>query len=110
MNGLCWRSNFLTKLHRNQEHPDKPLLEHTKELIEKLDSLGITASPLDDEGAEDDEWDTDDDDESVDDDGDIEMEWRLTKDLMERPSYIRPIRQLTVTSKKGAVFYEKKVD
>jgi len=62
-------------LHRNQEHPDEPLLEHTKELIEKLDSLGITASPLDDEdGAEDedDEWGTDD--ESVDGDGDVEME------------------------------------
>ena len=65
----------ITKLHRNQEHPDKPLLEHTKELIEKLDSLGITASPLDDEdGAEgeDDEWGTDD--ESVDGDGDVEMQ------------------------------------
>ena len=69
---------FLTKLHRNQDHPDKPLLEHTKELIEKLDSLGIAASPLDDgDGAEDededDDWGTDND-ESVDDDGDVEMQ------------------------------------
>ena len=60
----------ITKLRRNQ-HPDKPLLEHTKELIEKLDSLGITASPLEAED-EDDEWGTDD--ESVDGDGDVEME------------------------------------
>ena len=61
------------KLHCNQEHPDKPILEHTKELIEKLDSLGITASPSDDEdGDEDDEWDTDD--ERVDGDGDIVMQ------------------------------------
>ena len=69
--------SFLTKLHRNQDHPDKPLLEHTKELIEKLDSLGIPASPLDDEdgagGEENDEWDTDNG-ESVDEDGDVEMQ------------------------------------
>jgi hypothetical protein len=72
---------FLTKLHRNQNHPDKPLLEHTKELIEKLDSLGIAASPLDDgdgDGAEDedDDWGTDNDesvDEDGDGDGDVEM-------------------------------------
>jgi len=51
-------------------------LEHTKELIEKLDGLGIATSPLDDEdgaeGDEDDEWDTDG--ESVDGDGDVEMQ------------------------------------
>ena len=64
-------------MHRNQDHHDKPILEHTKELIEKLDGLGITASPLDDgDGAEveDDDWGTDDDDESVDGDGDVEMQ------------------------------------
>jgi len=62
-------------LHRNQEHPDKPLLEHIQELIEQLDDLGIAASPLDDEyeGDEDDEWATDDD-EDVDEDGDVDME------------------------------------
>ena len=66
---------FLTKLHRNQDHPDKPLLEHTKELIEKLDSLGIAASPLEDEdGAEDEDDDWGTDDESVDGDGDVEMQ------------------------------------
>jgi hypothetical protein len=51
-------------------------LEHTKELIEKLDSLGIAASPLDDgDGAEDevDDWGTGVD-ESIDGDGDEEME------------------------------------
>lgn len=61
---------FLTKLHRNQGHPDKPLLEHTKELIEKLESLGITASPLD----EDDDWQTDNDEIVFGDDSDVDME------------------------------------
>lgn len=68
--------SFLIKLHLNQDHPDKPLLEHAKELIQKLDSLGIAASPLDDgDGADDDDddWGTDND-ESVDGDGDVEME------------------------------------
>lgn len=67
--------SIFIKLHLNQDHPDKPLLEHTKELIQKLESLGITASPLDDgDGAEDedDDWGTDND-ESVDGDGDVEM-------------------------------------
>jgi hypothetical protein len=68
--------SFLIKLHRHQDHPDKPLLEHTKELIEKLESLGIAASPLDDgDGAEDedDDWESDND-ECLDEDGDVEME------------------------------------
>ncbi|KDR76250.1 hypothetical protein GALMADRAFT_210892 [Galerina marginata CBS 339.88] len=61
-------------LHRNQEHPDTPLLEHVKELISKLDSLGITASPLDEDedGDEEANWETDG--ESVDGDGDVEMQ------------------------------------
>ena len=67
---------LLIKLHRNQDHPDKPIMEHTKELIVKLESLGIAASPLDEgDGAEDedDDWGTDNE-ESVDGDGDVEME------------------------------------
>ena len=51
-------------------------MEHTKELIVKLESLGIAASPLDEgDGAEDedDDWGTDNE-ESVDGDGDVEME------------------------------------
>ncbi|KAF8149911.1 hypothetical protein B0H34DRAFT_667197 [Crassisporium funariophilum] len=62
-------------LHRNEEHPDKPLLEHVKELIGKLDALGITASAVDedDDGAAvDGEWETDEEG-SVDEDGDVEM-------------------------------------
>ncbi|KIM39823.1 hypothetical protein M413DRAFT_446743 [Hebeloma cylindrosporum] len=62
-------------LHRNQEHPDKPLLEHVKELITKLDGLGITASPVNESGDRDedeDEWESDDG--SVDGDGDVEMQ------------------------------------
>ncbi|KAF8905096.1 hypothetical protein CPB84DRAFT_1814317 [Gymnopilus junonius] len=63
-------------LHRNQEHPDKPLLEHVKELISKLDSLGIPPSPLEDEdeGGEDEEGDWESDDGSMDGDGDVEMQ------------------------------------
>jgi hypothetical protein len=51
-------------------------LEHTKELIEKLERLGIAASPLDDgdgAGDEDDDWESDND-ECLDEDGDVEME------------------------------------
>lgn len=70
-----YQRSILPKLHRNQDHPDKPILEHIKELIEKLDSLGIAASPLDDEdGAEDEDDDWGTDDEIVDGDGDVEME------------------------------------
>ncbi|KAI8980175.1 hypothetical protein BD414DRAFT_493864 [Trametes punicea] len=58
-------------LHINQEHPDKPLLEHVQELISKLDELGIQPSPekegTDDEG----EWE--DVESSDDEDGDVEM-------------------------------------
>ncbi|KJA19477.1 hypothetical protein HYPSUDRAFT_889629 [Hypholoma sublateritium FD-334 SS-4] len=61
-------------LHRNQEHPDEPMLEHIKELIAKLDSLGISASPLEDGPDEEgDEEDWESDDESVDHDGDVDM-------------------------------------
>lgn len=64
------------KLHRNQEHPDKPLLEHVRELISKLDSLGIPASSLEDEdeGGEDEEGDWESVDGSMDGDGDVEMQ------------------------------------
>ena len=33
------------QLHVNQEHPDASLLEHTRELIAKLESFGIQPSP-----------------------------------------------------------------
>ena len=62
-------------------------MEHTKELIEKLEGLGIAASPLDDgDGAEDedDDWGTDNN-ESVDGDGDVEMEWRINATGSVRP-------------------------
>lgn len=58
-------------LHTNEKHPDIPLLEHVKELIAKLDALGITTSPEDDDGDDDEaEWE----DDSEDGNGDIEME------------------------------------
>ncbi|TBU48851.1 TPR-like protein [Dichomitus squalens] len=58
-------------LHVKQEHPDVPLLEHTRELIAKLESLGIQPSPEIDGDDEDEEgWD---DVEGSDGDGDVEM-------------------------------------
>lgn len=50
------------------------MLEHIKELIAKLDSLGISASPLEDgpdEEGDEEEWESDDG--SVDHDGDVDM-------------------------------------
>lgn len=59
----------LIQLHTNQDHPDKPILEHVQELISKLDSLGIKPSPLDDNDlGDDEEW------ESVNEDEDVEMD------------------------------------
>ena len=54
----------------SQEHPDVPLLEHTRELITKLESLGIQSSPEQDDGDEEEGWE---DIEGSDDDGDVEM-------------------------------------
>ncbi|KAJ6494846.1 hypothetical protein C8R47DRAFT_1194737 [Mycena vitilis] len=56
-------------LHTNEGHPDTPLLEHVKELVAKLDALGIKPSPVDDD--QEGEWE--DADDSEDDDGDVEM-------------------------------------
>ncbi|KAF9036207.1 TPR-like protein [Panaeolus papilionaceus] len=60
-------------LHRNQDHPDKPLIEHVQELIAKLESMGIKPSPMEEgeAGGEDDEWESDDG--SIDGDGDVDM-------------------------------------
>jgi hypothetical protein len=59
------------QLHTNEEHPDTPLLEHVRELITKLDLLGIKASPVEegDDGGED--WEDLEDSEGED--GDVEM-------------------------------------
>ncbi|THV03250.1 TPR-like protein [Dendrothele bispora CBS 962.96] len=57
-------------LHINEQHPDKPLLEHVRELINKLEAAGIHASPADEEGSDEDEWV---DEDSEDEDGDVEM-------------------------------------
>ncbi|KAH9850375.1 hypothetical protein C2E23DRAFT_836255 [Lenzites betulinus] len=56
-------------LHINQEHPDKPLLEHARELIAKLESLGIQPSPEQD-GSDGEGWE---DTEGSDEDEDVEM-------------------------------------
>ncbi|KAG5634925.1 hypothetical protein H0H81_000315 [Sphagnurus paluster] len=59
-------------LHTNQEHPDTPLLEHVKELIAKLEALGIAPSSIDaGEGEQEDGWE--DIPGSDDSDGDVEM-------------------------------------
>ncbi|KAH9945181.1 uncharacterized protein BXZ73DRAFT_73368 [Epithele typhae] len=55
-------------LHLSQEHPDAPLLEHTRELIGKLESLGIQPSPEQD-GEDGEEWE--DAEESDEDDVDM---------------------------------------
>ncbi|EIM90916.1 TPR-like protein [Stereum hirsutum FP-91666 SS1] len=57
-------------LHMNQEHPDLPLLEHVSELIEKLEELGVKASPEEEGQEEGGDWE---DMEDSDDDEDIEM-------------------------------------
>lgn len=54
----------------NQEHPDLPLLEHVSELIEKLEELGVKASPEEEGQEEGGDWE---DMEDSDDDEDIEM-------------------------------------
>ncbi|EIW83769.1 hypothetical protein CONPUDRAFT_163073, partial [Coniophora puteana RWD-64-598 SS2] len=58
-------------LHRRQDDPDAPLLEHANELIAGLEALGIQPSPIDgsEGGDDDDEWEEASDDE----DGDVEM-------------------------------------
>ena len=63
------------QLHGNQEHADRPLLIHVKELISKLDVLGIPSTPSDEtdgDGDESDGWESVDG--STDEDGDVEMQ------------------------------------
>ena len=64
----------MNQLHVGEEHPDKPLLEHTQELIAKLDALGIAPSPLEDGGSDDEGEAWEDVDDSDDDDGDVKMD------------------------------------
>ena len=53
------------------------MLEHIQEIISKLNSLGITASSLEEEvEGDEEEWESDDG--SIDNDGDVDMKWRLT--------------------------------
>ena len=59
------------QLHINQEHPDKPLLEHVRELIAKLEALGIQPSPEKEGSDEEGGWE--DVEGSDDEDGDVEM-------------------------------------
>ena len=73
--GTSLTKSFPTKLHRNQEYPDRPLLAHATELISKLDVLGIPSTPADETdetGDESDGWESKD--ESTDKDGDVEMQ------------------------------------
>jgi len=44
------------QLHINQEHPDVPVREHVKELISKLEELGVKPSPEDDDQDDEGEW------------------------------------------------------
>ncbi|KAI0078836.1 TPR-like protein [Panus rudis PR-1116 ss-1] len=56
-------------LHINQEHPDRPMLEHVEELISKLESQGIKPSPDEDDDGGDGEWE----DVEGSDDDDVDM-------------------------------------
>ncbi|KAI0926119.1 hypothetical protein AcW1_008371 [Taiwanofungus camphoratus] len=56
-------------LHVSQGNPDAPLLEHVRELIVKLDALGIQPSLEDDDGGDADGWE----DVRSDDGDDVEM-------------------------------------
>lgn len=61
-------------MHENQEHPDTPLLDHTKELIGQLEAQGVQPSPDDDgddEAGDADGWE--DVDGSDAEDEDVEM-------------------------------------
>ncbi|PPQ66214.1 hypothetical protein CVT24_000326 [Panaeolus cyanescens] len=60
-------------LHRNQDHPDKPLMEHVQELIAKLEAMGIHPSPMEegDAAGDDDDWESVDG--SNEGDGDVDM-------------------------------------
>ncbi|KAH9838479.1 uncharacterized protein C8Q71DRAFT_832634 [Rhodofomes roseus] len=57
--------------HVNQDHPDKPLLEHVHELIGKLEALGIQPSPEDGDDEDANGWE--DVEGSEDSDEDVEM-------------------------------------
>ncbi|KAF7336645.1 TPR-like protein [Mycena venus] len=60
-------------LHTNEGHPDTPLLEHVKELVAKLDALGIKPSPVAEGDGDDQEAEWEDVEGSEDEDGDVEM-------------------------------------
>ncbi|KAI0091282.1 hypothetical protein BDY19DRAFT_934916 [Irpex rosettiformis] len=62
-------------LHESQEHPDTPLLDHTKELIAKLENMGIQPPSDDDQDDGEGEGEADEGEwEDVgSDDGDVEM-------------------------------------
>ncbi len=70
-NRPCAKNNsnvfYVLQLHTNQEHPDEPLLDHAKELISKLEALGIQPSPVEEEDPEEGvEWEAiDSEDEDV---------------------------------------------
>ncbi|KAJ3503618.1 hypothetical protein NMY22_g18188 [Coprinellus aureogranulatus] len=71
---LTWEelAKRLTRLsgNMNQEHPDKPILEHVQELIGQLEAAGIKPSPMDEGEDGEEDWEEVD---SEDDDGDVEM-------------------------------------
>lgn len=74
---LCYfrySSPALAQLHTREEHPDIPLLEHVKELIAKLDALGIAPSPSESGGSDCDDEGWEDVDSSEDGDGDVKMD------------------------------------
>jgi hypothetical protein len=52
------------KLHNGQNHPDAPLLDHARELIEQMEAMGIKSCSVAEDGEDEEKWD------DIDSDGD----------------------------------------
>ncbi|OCH94383.1 TPR-like protein [Obba rivulosa] len=79
LDGLAWEElardardclETCQMLHVNEEYPDAPLLNHAKELIEKLEALGIHQSPPGEDEEDGEDWE---DADGSDEDEDVEM-------------------------------------
>jgi len=79
LDGLSWEElakdsldclDTCEMLFTNQGHPDTPLFEHVKELTTKLNELGVTLSPNDDDEEGEEDWE---DNDNSDEGEDVEM-------------------------------------
>ena len=65
---MCVVAEADLQLHTSQEHSDQPLLEHVRELITKLDVMGIKLAGA---GEDEEAWD---DVEHTDSDPDVDVD------------------------------------